>query len=100
MFATQEPQREQITEGGVDRSNSFSMGKVWHIFQYMVLFDWNEDRSPFSVSPRSMFTMKEISDDWLEQILDNPSRMKCLSTLQALPEKKLSLFAKLEEGIS
>lgn len=57
--------------------------------------------SPFTSYPRSMFSNTEIPDKWLESILDQYSRLKILNSLERqIPGKNLSLFGKIEEGIS
>ena len=69
-------------------------------YAFLVLCDTNEDvKYPFAWYPRSMFNSSEILDRWLQSILDNSSRLKSLHTLERMPEKSLSLFGKIEEGI-
>lgn len=102
MFATQEPQCQDDyrPEVSSDRSSSFSVTQLWHNYQYVILFDFTEyNPRPYGVFERSMFSKNEILDKWMGNTLDNPSRMKYLTQLQALPGKRFSLFGKLEKGI-
>ena len=69
-------------------------------YAFLVLCDKNEDvMYPFAWYPRSMFSSSEIMDRWLHSILDHSSRLKSLNTLERVPDKSLSLFGKIEEGI-
>lgn len=69
-------------------------------YDFIVLCDKDEDvRNPFALYPRSMFSQREILDKWLHSILDHSSRLKSLDTLERLPDKSLSLFGKIEQGI-
>ena len=82
MFGTQEVKKSRLN------------------YDFIVLCDKDPDvMSPFALYPRSMFSPMEILDQWLDSILDHSSRLKTLNTLGGLPEKNLSLFAKIEEGI-
>ena len=81
LFATQEPKKKSK-------------------YDYVVLCDKDEnEENPFSLYPVSMFSEKEIQVRWLESRLDNSSRIKSLHTLQGIPDKNLSLFGKIDEGI-
>ena len=81
MFATQEPKKKTK-------------------YDFLVLCDKDENTTnPFSLYPTNMFSQKEINEKWLESILDDSSRLKSLHSLQGIPEKKLSLFGKIDEGI-
>ena len=69
-------------------------------YAFVVLCDKDEEvMNPFSLYPRTMFTSNEIMDRWLNSILDHSSRLKSLHTLERLPDKSLSLFGKIEEGM-
>lgn len=46
-----------------------------------------------------MFNNREINERWLDSILDHSSRLKSLNTLERLPNKNLSLFGKIAEGV-
>lgn len=56
-------------------------------------------KNPFAAYPISMFSPTEINERWLDSILDHSSRVKTLSTLDGMPDQKLSLFGKIDEGI-
>ena len=69
-------------------------------YAFLILCDKTEDvMYPFAWYPRSMFSSNEILDRWLYSILDHSSRLKSLDTLERIPDKCLSLFGKIEEGI-
>ena len=81
LFATQEPKKKIK-------------------YDYVVLCDKDEhEPNPFSLYPTSMFKEGEIHVRWLESRLDESSRLRSLHTLKGIPEKNLSLFGKVEEGI-
>lgn len=83
IFGTQAPVKQKVKYG------------------FVVLCDKDDQVSnPFAVYPRTMFSGKEILDRWLDSILDHSSRLKSLHTLERLPDKNLSLFGKIEDGIS
>lgn len=114
FFATQESQHQEVgisqneevsryqpqevtqhREVGVLQQSSHGATSV---FNYLVLFDWNSENKPFGVFPRTMFTKREVMDQWVDGTLDHSSRMKCLSNFQCEPGKKYSLFGKIETG--
>lgn len=69
-------------------------------YEYVVLCDKDENvANPFSQYPTDMFTSSEIHVRWLESKLDDSSRIKSLQTLEGIPDKNLSLFGKIPEGI-
>ena len=69
-------------------------------YDVLVLCDKDENvKHPFGLYPRAMFSAIEISDRWLDSILDDSSRLKSLNTLQGLQDKQIALFGKVEEGI-
>ena len=82
IFATQEPIKKHVK------------------YDFLVLCDKDENaQHPFSLYPTSMFSEKEINVRWLEAILDDSSRLKSIQTLERIPNKNLSLFGKIVEGI-
>ena len=81
IFATQEPKKTKVR------------------YEFLVLCDKGpEVKNPFALFPRSVFSEKEISDRWLDSILDHSSRLKSLNTLERLGN--LSLFGKIDDGAS
>lgn len=73
-----------------------------HTTEYtnLLFFDWAVDnRRPFEIFPRTLFSDKEIKERWLNSILDENSRIMTLPPLKSLPGKTFSLFGKIEKGI-
>lgn len=69
-------------------------------FQYgfIILFNWDvQIRKPFAVFQLNDFSTSEISNYWIDNKLEEKWRIKTLKPLQSLPDKKLSLFAKVEK---
>ena len=82
LFATQEPKRKVK-------------------YDFLVLLDKDEfAQQPFSLHPTSMFSGDEIKPRWLESILDDSSRLTSIKCLEKIPNRNLSLFGKIDEGIN
>lgn len=91
IFSTQLPATQLPTPSTLKRKP---------IIGFVILLDLSGNSpKPFGMYPRSMFSIHEIKERWLNSILDNSSRMTSL-VLDMLPDKSFSLFAKVKENTS
>ena len=72
-----------------------------HDYDGCVLFQWEVDLEfPFSVHKLSDFTQKDIKPEWIIKNLGIASRVFKLRKLTPFPGNVVSLFAKIETGMS
>ena len=69
------------------------------VYAYVILFNWKENiQKPFKMYTRK--SLKEILEYTINNHLKDDFRIKCLKPLMSLPGEKLSLFARVEAGMS
>lgn len=97
MFSSQPVFPEQ-TATIFNESNSCPTNKEF-TFGFLILFNWDEKiQRPFKLFPRKTFDKGDISDRCYDKHIGDVCRIKKLKSLKALPNEKLSLFAKVEGG--
>ena len=74
--------------------------KTVYEYSFVILFNWSMGcERPFKIYNLQAFDENEIKESWIKFQMKNKTRMKKLTGLAEVPDKAVSLFAKIERCI-